>query len=165
MKLVSAFRAMGAAFALVCLGFLAHATVGVPPIPATGPGLVDGTWLNGLAGGSNFAYQSGITAHAGGTQAAAFQLLPGVALFQISTVATTGDSVALPECVQGTWLMIANAGTGTLDVYGSPITNGASGTLDTINATAGTSAYTLATNTNAIFFCPKNGAWAAGKIS
>jgi hypothetical protein len=163
MNMLQACRAMGVAFALVLVGVFAHATVGQPP--GTGPALQDGIWLNGLAGGTNHVYQYGITAHAGGTQASAFQLPQNVALIQVSTVATTGDSVALPQCVQGSWLMLSNAGANTLDVYGSPTTNGLTAAKDTINATAGTSAYTLATNTNAIFFCPTNGAWAAGKIS
>lgn len=143
----------------------AMAVTGTPPIPSNGFGLVDGTWLNGLAGGTNYAYQYSITAHAGGGQASAFQLPQFINMFQVSTVATTGDSVALPQCIQGSYMFLSNSGASTLDVYGSPIVNGTTGTLDTINATAGTSAYTLTTNTNAVFFCAKNGAWSAGKIS
>ena len=141
--------------------------VGVPPIPATGPGMVDGTWLNVLAGGQNFSYQSGITAKAGGTQALATQLPVGIYLIEVDTVATTGDSVALPQCFQGSSLLIRNAGSGTLYVYGNVANNPllSTATADTINAVAGSTAYTLTTNTNAIFFCAKNGAWSAGKIS
>ena len=141
----------------------ARAVVGTPP--GTGFALVDGNWLTGLANGVNYSYQNGITAHAGGTQAAAFQLPQNVNMFQVGTTATTGDSVALPQCVAGSYIWLSNAGAGTLDVYGSPTTNPLTAALDTIHATAGTSAYTLTTNTNAIFFCPKNGAWSAGKIS
>lgn len=165
MNLIRACRAFGAGFALVLLGFIAHAAVGTPPLGGIGPALQDGQWLLGLAGGTNYGYQSGITAHAGGTQAAATVLPTNIALVEVDTVATTGDSVALPQCIQGTWLFLRNAGAGTLDVYGNTITNPLSATLDTINATAGTSAYTLTTNTNAIFFCAKNGAWSAGKVS
>jgi hypothetical protein len=141
--------------------------VGVPPIPATGPGMVDGTWLNGLAGGQNFSYQSGIVAKAGGTQALATPLPIGIYLIEVDTVATTGDSVALPQCFQGSSLLLRNAGAGTLDVYGNPSNNPllATAAADTINAVAGSTAYTLTTNTNAIFFCAKNGAWSAGKLS
>ena len=141
--------------------------VGVPPIPATGPGMVDGTWLNGLAGGQNFSYQSGIVAKAGGTQALATPLPIGIYLIEVDTVANTGDSVALPQCFQGSSLLIRNAGSGTLDVYGNVANNPllSTATADTINAVAGSTAYTLTTNTNAIFFCAKNGAWSAGKIS
>lgn len=141
----------------------AMALVGNAPVP--GYQTPDGTWLLGLAGGSNNTYQYGITAHAGGTQAAALVLTPNTNLVEVDTVATTGDSVALPQCIQGTYLFLANAGANTLDVYGNPTANAASATLDTINGTAGTSAYTIATNTNAVFFCAKNGAWKAGKIS
>jgi len=139
--------------------------VGVPPIPATGPGMVDGTWLNGLAGGQNFSYQSGIVAKAGGTQALATPLPIGIYLIDVDTVATTGDSVLLPQCLQGSSLLLRNAGGGTLDVYGQVTVNPITAAADTINGTAGSSAYTLTTNTNAIFFCAKNGAWSAGKLS
>lgn len=163
MKVIAGLRAMGAAFALVLIGALAHAVVGTPP--GTGPALVDGVWLNGLAGGTNYSYQSGITAHAGGTQAAAVQLAAGINMVDVDTVTTTGDSVALPQCVAGTYLFVANAGAQTLDVYGSPTVNSLTAANDTINGTAGSTAYTLTNNTNAIFFCAKNGAWKAGKIS
>lgn len=165
MKFFSRAASFGAALGLILIGAMAQAVVGTPPTPGGSFALIDQTWLNGLAGGSNNTFQSSITAHAGGTQAAALVLNPNVNLVEVDTVATTGDSVALPQCVAGTYLFMANAGSGTLDVYGNPTTNAASGTLDTINGTAGTSAYTLTTNTNAVFFCAKNGAWKAGKIS
>ena len=137
----------------------ARALVGVPP--GTGFQLVDGSWLAGIVNGQNFNAQNGITAKAGGTQALATLLTPGAFLYEVDTVATTGDSVALPECVQGTAFMLRNAGAGTLDVYGNPTTNQLTNALDTINGTAGTSAFTIATQVNTIFFCAKNGAWSA----
>ena len=139
--------------------------VGVPPIPATGPGMVDGTWLNGLAGGQNFSYQSGIVAKAGGTQALATPLPIGIYLIEVDTVATTGDSVLLPQCLQGSAFLLRNAGAGTLDTYGQVAVNPITGVADTINGVAGSTTYTMATQTNAVFFCAKNGAWSAGKIS
>src|SRR5215470_12106343 len=78
----------------------AIAATGQPPTPSTGPGLVDGTWLNGLAGGQNMSFQSGITA-SGTNQATSFQLPAGIYMFETDTVAS-GTGVALPECVAGT---------------------------------------------------------------
>lgn len=164
--MIKAFRAMGAAFALVLIGAIAHAyTVGIPPQQYGDEALINQQWLYALSGGQNQTFQSGITAHAGGGQTSAFQLPAGVALVEIDTVATAGDSVALPQCLAGMMLYLRNAGGATLDVYGNATTNPLSATSDTINGTAGSSAYTVSNNTNAIFFCAKNGAWSAGKIS
>lgn len=164
MKVIAGLRAMGAAFALVLIGALAHAVVGNPP--GTGPALVDGVWLNGLAGGTNYSYQSGITAHAGGGQTAAFQLPAGINMFEVDTVASAADSIALPQCVAGTYIWLRNGTASTsMSVYGSPTANSLTAANDTINGTAGSSAYTIAGATNGVFFCAKNGAWSAGKIS
>lgn len=149
--------------AVIGLAGYGIAAVGTPPI--IGPALQDGTWLNGLASGQNFSYQYGITAHAGGTQAAATALTPGSYLYQVGTVASNNDSVYVPQCVQGTAFLLANAGASTLYVYGNPTTNALTGAADTINATAGSTAYQMTTNTNAVFFCAKNGAWTAIKGS
>ncbi len=139
----------------------AMAAVGTPP--GTGPSLIDGVWLNGIAGGTNYAFQSGLTA-LGTTQATALQLNPSIAMFEIDTVAAS-TGVALPQCVAGTWIDLRNAGASTLSIYGSAMLNGLTAANDTINGTAGSSAYTILTQTNAVFFCAKNGAWSAGKIS
>lgn len=140
----------------------AFATVGQAPL-STGPGLIDGTWLNGLAGGTNNLAQSGITA-AGTNQATAFQLPAQVAMLEVDTAASS-TGVALPQCVAGTRLWLRNAGASTLSIYGNATQNSLTAANDTINGTAGSSAYTILTNTNAVFFCAKNGAWSAGKIS
>lgn len=139
----------------------AFAVVGQVPFP--GFQAVDGTWLLGIAGGTNYTYQSGITA-AGTNQATATQLSAGIAMFEIDTVASS-TGVALPQCVAGTQLDIRNAGASTLSIYGSATVNALTAANDTINATAGSTAYTILTNTNATFFCAKNGAWSAGKVS
>ncbi len=139
----------------------AMATIG--NVPINGFQAIDGTWLLGLAGGTNYTYQSGITA-AGTTQATATQLNAGIAMFSIDTVAAS-TGVALPQCVAGTQLDIRNAGANTLSIYGSAIANSLTAANDTINGTAGSTAYTILTQTNATFFCAKNGAWSAGKVS
>lgn len=152
------------AFALAGgVALVAKAQIGIPPTQQSGPALQDGTWLNGLAGGGNRNFVSGLVAHAGGTQAAGLQLPANVALIQIDTVATTSDSVLLPFCIAGQVMDIANAGAQTLAIYANPNTNRATATTDTINAAANTSSYTLATNVSGRFFCPKNGLWKATK--
>lgn len=139
----------------------AIAVTGTPP--GTSFALQDGVWLNGLAGGLNRAYASGITAHAGGTQAAAFPLPPGIALIEVTTVASSADSVLAPQCLQGAEFKVYNASATTLNIYGQVAVNPVTGVADTINGTAGSTAYQLTTKQAAEFFCSKNGAWAAIK--
>jgi hypothetical protein len=139
------------------------AATGQTPVP--GFQTPDGTWLLGIAGGQNFTYQYGITAHAGGTQAACTNLVPGIYLYEVDTVATTGDSVCLPFAIAGTNFSLRNAGTGTLDIYGQPNNNLATGAADTINGTAGSSAYTITNNTNVECFAAKSGVWSCVKGS
>ncbi len=139
----------------------AIAVTGTPP--GTGFQTIDGAWLNGLAGGSNYTFQSGITA-TGTNQATALQLTAGIAMFEVDTTASS-TGVALPQCVAGTGIQLRNAGAQTLSIYGSATVNSLTAANDTINGTAGSTAYTITTNTNAEFFCAKNGAWSAGKVS
>lgn len=150
---------IGAIVAAMVSGALA--VVGTPP--GTGFQLVDGVWLNGLAGGVNYLFQNGLTA-TGTNQATALQLAPGVMMYEIDTVASS-TGVALPECVAGAQFDLRNAGANTLSIYGSVTVNSLTGANDTINGTAGSTAYTITANTNATFFCAKNGNWSAGKIS
>jgi len=130
-------------------------TVGIRPNDGGGPALVDQSWLLGLAGGANRNYVNGITAHAGGTKAAAFQLPANVAIIEVETVATNSDSVLLPQAKAGTIVFVYNKGAATLSSYGK-------GT-DTINGAATANAYDLTTGLSALFFCPVDGAWAAIK--
>jgi hypothetical protein len=61
--------------------------------------------------------------------------------------------------------MIGNGAGLTIDLYSSA-TSYVSGTADTINGTAGTTAYTgLTTGKNALCFAANNGAWYCGSIS
>ena len=81
--------------ALIAAGVsAAFAVTGLPPVP--GFQTPDGTWLLGLAGGQNYSYQYGITAHAGGGQAACQSLTPGAYLYEIDTVASGNDSICIP---------------------------------------------------------------------
>lgn len=129
-------------------------TVGTPP--GTGFQLVDGVWLNGLAAGQNETYQSGITA-SGSTQAGAFQLPAGIALFEIDT-ASSAQGVALPEAVAGTEISIYNNTAQTnLVVYPAIANNSLTSAQDTINNT--TSLAFTAARQALLFFCAKNGNW------
>lgn len=149
-------RGFGAGFALVMLGFFAHAATGVPP--STGFGLVDGTWLAGLAGGQNQTFQSGFTA-TGTTQATALQLPAGIAKLQVDTTAAS-TGVALPPCFAGTEVWLYNNGASTLTIYPSIANNSVTAAQDTINS--GTSfSGGLATHVLALFGCAKNGVWGA----
>lgn len=141
----------------------AFAVVGTPPI--NGFATVDGNWLNGLAGGQNATFQSGIVAHAGGTQAACFNLPVGVYYMQIDTVATTGDSVCLPFAAAGTNVQIRNNGANTVNIFGQSANNPLTGAADTINGTAGSSAYSPTTQQSADCFVAKNGSWSCVKGS
>jgi hypothetical protein len=140
---------MGAALALT----------GTAPLPYTGPALQDGLWLNGLAGGLNFLYQSGLTAHAGGGQTACLSITPGFYLYEIDTVATTNDSICLPFATPGFNLSIRNAGAQTLGIYGQSANNALTGSADTINGTAGSTNYSMIANNSAECFVAKAGVW------
>src|ERR1700731_1463542 len=132
----------------------AVAAVGTPP--GTGPGLVDGAWLNGLAGGQNYTYQSGITA-AGTTQATATQLPTNIYLIEIDTVASS-TGVNLPPCIPGTQMQIYNNGANTPPIYPAVPNNPITAAQDTINN--GTS-ITLASHVATSPACAKAGVWYA----
>jgi hypothetical protein len=143
--------------AIVCASIgAAMAVVGVPPVPSNGPGLVDGTWLVGLAGGANSVYQYGISA-AGTTQATATQMPAAIKLMEVDTAASS-SGVALPFCYQGTEFGIYNNGANTLTVYPNVANNPITAAQDTIDNTTTVS---VSSHTAEIFFCAKNGVWAA----
>lgn len=133
--------------------------------PSQGFTMPDGEWLRQLSNGNNDTYTSGITAHAGGTQAAALQLPDGFSFMEVDTVANTGDSVLLPFSSAGQRKFVFNNGANTLDVYANPNNNPATGSPDVINKTTNVTAYTLTTGQAAIFWCAKNGVWAANKTA
>lgn len=94
----------------------AFAFVGDPPNPNSGPSLIDGAWLNGLAGGQNFSWKASISA-AGTDRATATQIVPGFMLVEVDTVAAS-TGVRLPAAVPGTQVSIYNNGANTLSIYG-----------------------------------------------
>lgn len=154
MNLIRAFRAMGASFALVLVGVLAHAAIGTAP--NGGMGLTDAAWLNGLAGGQNYTYQSGISA-AGTTQATATQLPAGIELIEVDTVGAS-SGVALPPCVAGTQITVYNASATTLTIYPAIANNALTSAQDTINNATSLS---LNAHTGTSPACAKNGTWGA----
>src|SRR6185437_2413406 len=74
--------------------------VGQPPIPSRGPGLVDGTWLNGLAGGQNQLYINGLTA-LGTNQATGYAIASGISLVGFASV-PSGTGADMPTALPGT---------------------------------------------------------------
>lgn len=144
---------MGALVA-AAVGAASAYTVGTPPVPATGPGLVDGTWLNGLANGYNYSFQSGITA-LGTTQATATALPAGIYMVEVDT-AGSGTGVNLPPCLAGTQLIIYNNGLNTINIFPAVANNPITAAQDTIN---NLTSVTLASHTQTAAACAKNGIW------
>lgn len=126
--------------------------------PQNGFGMVDGTWLNGIANGQNYSYQSGITA-AGTTQATATQLPAGVYLLEVDTAAAS-TGVAMAPCIPGVQSTLYNNGAQTLTIYpavaNNPLLSPAA--QDTIN---NATSITLTSHTQIAFSCAKAGVWAA----
>lgn len=100
---------------------------------------------------AGFSAADGLTAHAGGTQAAALQL--AAVINRVATVATAADSVKLPLAVAGAICIIVNDAANALQAFGA-------GT-DTINDVATATGIPVAGNSVAIFFCTTSAA--AGK--
>lgn len=147
-------------FSLLAAGLIgtsAFALTGQPPIPATGPGLVDGTWLNGLAGGTNQIYASGLTS-TGGVSSTALQLSQGIRLFEIDTAPTSNGGVNLPVCVAGGDISVYNATSNVLNVYPSLLINTTTATQDTLDGAYGFIAVPV--TSVAEFYCARNGKWA-----
>lgn len=150
-------------FANMALGAIIFASVtaalavqGVAPVIGGGAALIDQNWLNGLAGGLNYSYQSGITA-VGTTQATATALPSGIMLLEVDTAAgSTG--VALPLCYAGTQFVLNNNGANNITVYPAVANNPtlSPAAQDTIN---NTTTLTLNAHTQTAFACAKNGVW------
>ena len=106
---------------------------------------------------SGIVFETGIetpiTAHAGGTQAAAFALNTSKPTHVVTTVGSSADSVKLPSATgSGAWHTISNqAATNSLQVYGS-------GT-DTINAVATATGVAVAAGKTASFCDYAAGLW------
>jgi hypothetical protein len=85
-------------------------------------------------------------------------------LHRLKTSAGTGY-ICLPTAIAGRVIYFGNATGQTIDIYSSAASY-TSGTADTINGTAGSTAYTgLTTGKNAVCFTPVNGVWYCSSIS
>ena len=114
-----------------------------------------GRWyVNGLGTGYSGSYETmstidSLTAHAGGGQASALPLTK--MMNRVTTVATAGDSVELPQSVRGMNVVVINAGANSMNVFP------ASG--DQINALGANAAFAMAAAKVATFFCATAGQW------
>lgn len=118
--------------------------LGAGPIPTfpRGSRLLNGTDVQKLADVIG-SVQQNITATAGGTKAAAFQL--NAANVEISVCATAADSVLLPQGYAGLRVVIANGGAASCQVFGK-------GT-DTINGVATGTGVAQANGVTAMYVC------------
>jgi hypothetical protein len=101
------------------------------------------------------SYADALTAHSGGTQAAALQL--AAMTNRITTVAAPGDSVALPAAVPGLRVTVINDGANSMQVFGS-------GT-DTINGIATATGIAQAVKAVVTYSCTAAGLWEANLAS
>lgn len=128
------------------------ALVGI--VPHSGPQLIDGDYVVGLAQGNNFTYQSGITA-LGTTAANATALNPNTYMIEIDTAAS-GTGVLLPFAIASDVLLLRNNGANNVVIYAQTATNSATGSVDTVN---GGASITLNAGKSTICFAAKNGVY------
>jgi hypothetical protein len=159
-------RAFGASCGLVLLGALAHAALTLPGVQ--GPYLGDSqtnlyTIVQAIQQDSGRNSTVALSVSQTATQAGCTQLdLNG--LQEVKTSAGTGN-VCLPTAVAGKVVRIGNASGQTINIFGSARTF-TPGTQDTINGTAGTTAYTgLTSGKTALCAAIANGTWYCGSIS
>jgi hypothetical protein len=159
-------RAFGGACGLVLLGALAHAALVLPGVQ--GPYLGDFqtnlyTIVQAIQLDNGRNSHVGLSVSQTSAQANCTQLdLSG--LQEVKTSAGTGY-VCLPTAVAGKVVRIGNASGQTIDLYSSA-QSFVAGTADTINGTAGTTAYTgLTSGKTALCAAIANGAWYCGSIS
>ena len=107
-----------------------------------------------LSVGGGVTATNTITAHAGGVQASAVALVS--AINNVTVVGTAGDSVALPSAVGGQTVYVINSSATSMNVFSSN-----SSTADTINGTAGTTAFAVAGGVAVCFISPASGVWRA----
>jgi hypothetical protein len=156
-------RAFGAAFALVLLGGLVANAV-IQNTAPQGPYLGDAnvnlyTLLQAITQDNQDGFTPTYSVSQTSGQANCTNLVSTTPMHNITTSAGTGY-ICLPTAFAGRQVFIGNSVSGqTIDIY-SNATSYTSGTADTINGTAGTTAYTgLTTGKNAQCFAPANGAW------
>lgn len=144
-KLISGFLAT-----VLVVGIVALCSAALQ-IPSKGLRLTDWYALATAHNGMN-SYSTQTVVAVGTTQATAVQTTSPL-VFINTSLASTG--IALPQCStnSGSIVHVTNASGQTITVYGK------SGTSDTINATAGSTGVTMATNTAKLFVCPVAAKW------
>lgn len=100
---------------------------------------------------SKVGVEDTITAHAGGTQAAAFALSATAFYHRISVCATAGDSVILPAAVAGKAHFVRNDGAASAQVFAA--------LTETINGVASATGVPLGAGSGVMYFCTTAGAW------
>ena len=127
-----------------------------------GFGLQDGNIIAALQGGDGYNAAT-LTARAGGGQSAAQPIPPSAMIVVLGTVASVNDSAVLPFALPGEIIFVFNPTANSANIFGQVAKNQAASpvAIDTINGTAGSTAYALAGGARAIFFCGVAGAWAA----
>ena len=101
---------------------------------------------------TDFIYETalnGITALAGGGQTSATQLTTQIN--RITTVATSGDSVKLPQAIAGLEMTVINKGANDMQVFGL--------NLDVIDGQASALGVSQMYNSTVLYFCSVNGFW------
>jgi hypothetical protein len=97
--------------------------------------------------------ETAITAHAGGTQAAAQALSATKNMHHITVCATNADSVIMPAATTGQVHWIKNMGAATLQIFGA--------LTETIDDIASATGIAVATGKGCVLFCPVAGKWYA----
>lgn len=110
--------------------------------------LISGEHINKV-NGLLTSFQGAVTALAGGGYAGAPTL--NAAFVELTTVATGGDSVALPPAKCGLNICVTNSGASSANIFPQP--------ADTINAGAAGAAIALAAAAVAYYTCTKDGVW------
>lgn len=121
----------------------------------TGPRLIDGNDLNRQFANPTLSTQTSIVATAGGGKTNA-QLITA-ALNNITTVATSADSIKLPPSAPGKTVMVTNSGASSMQVFGS-------GT-DTINGVATGTGIAQAAGSTIYYECVVLGNWIGGSAT
>ena len=106
--------------------------------------LINGNTLNSLFNTLQGSVEDGITAHAGGTKAAAYQLTATIS--RISVAASSSDSVILPTpSFVGQILQVINDGANPIQIFGK--------NSDTIDGVATATGVALTNADRAFFTC------------
>lgn len=98
-----------------------------------------------------FSFADNLTAHSGGTKAAAFQLTALVN--NVATVAAVGDSVLLPVATPGLDVTVINSGANPMQVFGAG--------SDTINGVATATGVVQIQASVVVYSCTAAGKWFA----